>query len=175
MADPLIVGVDATTESLDALAAATRLARQSGAPVIVVHVEHLPSLAAVGEAATGAGDAAMAQAIEQAAETARAQASARLSGTGLDWSFELRSGDPATELVRCAVAHHAVAIVVAGKAHGVVGGLLLGSVAQKLVRLSPVSVVVARDGQVHRLPTPSTADPAKGPSGPLTPREGAVA
>jgi nucleotide-binding universal stress UspA family protein len=45
----------------------------------------------------------------------------------------------------------ATTIVVGGRTHGVVGGLVVGSVAQKLVRHSPVSVLVVREGQAQRL------------------------
>jgi nucleotide-binding universal stress UspA family protein len=67
-------------------------------------------------------------------------------------------GDPATELVAAARAHHAKTIVVGGRNHGVVGGLVVGSVAQKLVRHSPVSVLVVRDGKVQSLDVVSTGD-----------------
>jgi nucleotide-binding universal stress UspA family protein len=174
MVDSLVVGVDASTESLDALDAAVKLARQAAAGLYVVHVQHAPSLAAVGEA-TASADTAMAEALEQAEEEARAEASNRLSGTGIDWSFEVTRGDPAAELIRFAAAHHAAAIIIGGKAHGVVGGLLLGSVAQKLVRQSPVSVVVVRDGEARRLRAPVENGPVEGAPGPIAPREDSVA
>jgi nucleotide-binding universal stress UspA family protein len=158
MADPLVVGVDASAASLDALDAAVRLARQAGAPLIAVHVRHVPGLAAAGEATAPSGAAAAAEAaeaVEQDEERGRAEASRRLSGSGIDWAFDVTRGDPATELIRFAAAHRAEAIIVGGKTHGVLGGLLLGSVAQKLVRHSPVSVVVVRDGEAASLPTPS--------------------
>jgi nucleotide-binding universal stress UspA family protein len=40
-------------------------------------------------------------------------------------------------------------IVVGGRGHSLVGGLVLGSVAQKLVRSSPVSVLVVRHPAIH--------------------------
>ena len=71
-------------------------------------------------------------------------------------------GDPATELIAAAREHQAGAIVVGGRSHGVVGGLVVGSVAQKLVRHSPVSVLVVRDGQAHRLDTTASGTPSTG-------------
>jgi nucleotide-binding universal stress UspA family protein len=84
--------------------------------------------------------------VRHCLETQGPEAFARLSGTGIYWSFESASGDPASELIRLGGARHADAIVVGGKTHGVLGGLVLGSVPEKLVRHSPISVVVVRDG-----------------------------
>ncbi|MDQ1426157.1 MAG: Universal stress protein family, partial [Acidimicrobiaceae bacterium] len=84
-------------------------------------------------------------------ETARERAAAVLAGRSVRWRFEVALGDPATELIAAAHDHGATAIVVAGRSHGVVGGLVVGSVAQKLVRHSPVSVLVVRDGHARRL------------------------
>ena len=149
MADPVVVGVDGSAESLDALEVAARLARQADAPVVALHVRHEGSLAAAGEIAASA-DAAIVEALEEAEVVARTQVSGRLAGTGLDWRFDAAEGDPAGELIRHAVEHGAAAIVVGGRAHGLIGGVLLGSVAQKLVRESPISVLVVRDGKAQR-------------------------
>jgi nucleotide-binding universal stress UspA family protein len=78
------------------------------------------------------------------------------------WRFDVALGDPATELIAAAHDHGATAIVVGGRSHGVVGGLVLGSVAQKLVRHSPVSVLVVRDGQAHHLEPTSSGAPRTG-------------
>jgi len=77
----------------------------------------------------------------------------------VQWRFEVTSGDPATELIAAAQHHRATTIVAGGRTHGVVGGLVMGSVAQKLVRHSLVSVMVVRD-ESHRLdvmPSPARA------------------
>jgi nucleotide-binding universal stress UspA family protein len=158
MAESLVVGVDGSAESLDALDAAIALARQAGARIVVVHVQHEPGLAAFGENAV-AFEAAMAEALEANTKTTRDASSAHLAGTGIDWCFDVRLGDPADELMRVTAAQHAKAIIVGGKAHGVVGGLLVGSVAQKLVRRSPVSVVVVRDGEANRFDTALEREP----------------
>jgi nucleotide-binding universal stress UspA family protein len=175
MAHPLVVGVDASPESLDALDVAVRLARPATDPVFVVHVRHVPALATVGEGTAGV-ETAVLDAFEQVEQQARTEATRRLSGTGIDWSFEMRWGDPAAELIRSGAEHHAAAILVGGKAHGVVGGLLLGSVAQKLVRHSPISVVVVRDGRATSFPTPNEDGPGEPSPTPSTnPRADSVA
>jgi nucleotide-binding universal stress UspA family protein len=82
----------------------------------------------------------------------RERAADVLAGRKVRWRFEVAFGDPATELIGAARRQRANTIVVGGRTHGVVGGLVMGSVAQKLVRHSPVSVLVVRDGQAHALP-----------------------
>ena len=148
MADPVVVGVDGSAESREALDVAARLAQQGGAALVVLHVRHEGSLTAAGEAAPSA-DAALVAALDEGEAAARAQASDRLGSKGLDWRFEVVRGDPADELIRYATEHGATGIIVGARAHGLVGGMLLGSVSQKLVRQSPISVLVARDGKAE--------------------------
>ena len=147
MADPIVVGVDTTADSLGALSAAADLARQHAAPLIAVHVRHEPSVASV---ANVAGEAvAMETTLDEIEAITRTRVADVMAGRHVEWRFDVALGDPGTELIKAAIEHHAGTIVVGGRNHGVVGGLALGSVAQKLVRKSPVSVLVVRDGHAH--------------------------
>jgi nucleotide-binding universal stress UspA family protein len=94
---------------------------------------------------------------------------------GVDGSPE--SIDALTAAVDLAAAsgRGAAGIIVGGHRHGVVGGLVTGPVAQKLVRQSPVSVSVVRDGHLttfrQRRPTAAPwSDEAELPSRPSSPR-----
>jgi nucleotide-binding universal stress UspA family protein len=149
MARPIVVGVDPTADSLAALATAAGLAEQSHAPIIAVHVRHEPALAA--EGVVGAEAAAMSTTLDEIEESTRTDATNVMAGRRVEWRLAIAAGDPAAELIKQAVSNNADAIVVGGRNHGVVGGLVIGSVAQKLVRKSPVSVLVVRDGQAHRV------------------------
>jgi nucleotide-binding universal stress UspA family protein len=137
--DAIVVGVDGTADSLHALAEAARLAAESDVGIVVVCVRHEGALApaAAGPASHEALDAMEKSVYEQAGRV--------LGETTVHWAFDVRSGDPAAELIKAAREHHARAIVVGGRSHGIVGGIVTGSVAQKLVRQSPVSVLVVRD------------------------------
>jgi nucleotide-binding universal stress UspA family protein len=150
MAQTMVVGVDGTADSLAALRSAADKAADSGAGLVVVHVHHESAMSVSG-AGVGSEEAAMRQALDELEKLSRERASDVLSGRKVDWQFEVSAGDPATELIAAAREHQASTIVVGGRSHGVVGGLLVGSVAQKLVRHSPVSVLVVRDGQIHPL------------------------
>jgi len=96
----------------------------------------------------------MNDALDEIERMSRERVADVLAGRRVRWRFEVASGDPATELMAVARLDQATTIVVGGRTHGVVGGLVIGSVAQKLVRHSPVSVLVVRDGQAHRLDAP---------------------
>jgi nucleotide-binding universal stress UspA family protein len=157
MTHPIVVGVDTTADSLAALSAAAGLAEQAAVSLIAVHVRHEPSLASVAEAA---GETAALNALDEIEATTRQRVSEVMAGRHVEWRFDVVSGDPGSELMRKAVDSGAATIVVGGRNHGVVGGLALGSVAQKLVRKSPVSVLVVRDGQTHRVK--ETADSMAG-------------
>jgi nucleotide-binding universal stress UspA family protein len=66
------------------------------------------------------------------------------------------TANPTMELDAAARRHKATTIVVGGRTHGLIGGVVVGSVAQKLIRHSLVPVLVVRDGQAHRLVVAST-------------------
>jgi nucleotide-binding universal stress UspA family protein len=59
-------------------------------------------------------------------------------------SAEAREGDPTEEIIRAAAARKVDMIVVGSRGLGRLGGLLLGSVAQKVVTHAPCPVLVAR-------------------------------
>jgi nucleotide-binding universal stress UspA family protein len=150
VAKPMVVGVDGTADSVAALSMAAELAAESSVGLVVLHVRHESGVVAANAALTGA-ELAMNDALDEVERMSRERAADVLAGRRVQWRFEVASGDPATELIAAARHHRATTIVVGGRTHGIVGGLVLGSVAQKLVRHSPVSVMVVRDGETHRI------------------------
>jgi nucleotide-binding universal stress UspA family protein len=162
MADSLVVGVDGATEALATLDVAVALTHEAAAPLFVVHVEHVPF--ATFPDTTGIAQGAMAEALKQHTETIRAEVSRHLADADTEWSFEVTSG-----------AHDAAAIVVGGKTHNALGGLVLGSVGENLVRYSPVSVVVARDGKASTFAAASPDDRVHASTRCVTGRQDAVA
>ena len=150
MAKPIVVGVDGTADSLAALSWAAELGEESGAPLVVLHVRHESGAVSASNVAAGA-ESAMSEALDDVERMSRERVADVLGGRRVQWRFTVASGDPATELIAAALRDQARTIVVGGRKHGVVGGLVVGSVAQRLVRQSPVSVLVVRDGQAHPL------------------------
>jgi nucleotide-binding universal stress UspA family protein len=161
MANTIVVGVDGTDDSLAALAAAAELGEESGAALVVVHVRHESWVVSAAVMEPGA-QPAMKDTLDALEKATRERAAAVLARRNVRWRFDVALGDPSTELIAAAHDHDANAIVVGGRSHGVVGGLVLGSVAQKLVRHSPVSVLVVRDGQAHRLHATASGSPGTG-------------
>lgn len=146
----MVVGVDGTADSLAALGTAAELAGESGAELVVVHVRHENGIVAANSALTGAG-VALDEALDEVERMSRERAADVLAERSVPWRFEEAFGDPACQLIAVAGRERATTIVVGGRTHGVVGGLVVGSVSQKLIRHSPVSVLVVRDGRAHPL------------------------
>lgn len=140
MAAPvLVVGVDGSAGAAGALAAAAQLARATHHQVVAVHVENVP--AAVFAAPTvGAGD--MVTAIDEGANQCHLGCELALAGTDIVWSFEVRAGDPATELVAAGRDHQAACIVVGRRGHSRLARLLVGSVTDRLVHHADRPVLV---------------------------------
>jgi nucleotide-binding universal stress UspA family protein len=161
MHGPLVVGTDGSETSRLAIEEAALLSKGTGRPVVLVFVRHprLAGLSALG--AGGIGVAVENEALNAEQCVAEAQGIAILDPVGADWKFEVRTGDPATELMRAARDCGATVIVVAGRRHGTLGGVACGSVCSHLLHRWPHSLLV-----IHR-PTGAAADHAvrKLPSG----------
>ena len=128
----IVVGFDATAGAHAALLAGIDLALAMNDPIVVVHVEHSSVVAASG-ASIGVGGGAVFAAEDALGELCRTECSEILGDTGLRWSFELRKGDPANELINAASEHSAAVIVVGRHGHHGLGRLLVGSVSHRLV------------------------------------------
>jgi nucleotide-binding universal stress UspA family protein len=144
----IVVGVDGSDSSFVALASAADLAERTGSQLAVVFV-HDPGVAkAFAAAYDGSAEVYIEQSIEELGTTSRERTFDFLAGRTLEWTFDVVPGEAARELVDVAKKRCASMIVVGGRGHSVVGGLVLGSVAQKLVRSSPISVLVVRNPTV---------------------------
>jgi len=136
----LIVGVDGSEASIDALRWAARLAKDTAATLTVVHVRHIPAIWSDNPSAF----AAVEPYLEELEQSARDAAAEVLGGVELPVAFEVRDGDPTDELDRAATAHQADAIVVSGHGNRGINRLLLGSVSSRLVHTASVTVIVVR-------------------------------
>ncbi len=135
----LVVGVDGSSHSLDALRWAVEEARLRHATIEAVYAWRPPY---IGEAG---GMAAVAVSWDQLAEAAKDALDAAvdsLAAEASDVVFERRclEGPPALTLVE--EAKDAVMLVVGSRGHGGFLGLLLGSVAHHVAHHAPCPVVV---------------------------------
>ena len=145
----VVIGVDGSARARRAVEVVARLTPARGARAMIVRVLEpiqIPSLAllpAKTRAILSAEAAALHARKLRDAKREMAAASRRL---GPRWrtSTLIRVGIPATELLRTAADVGADLIVVGSRGSGGLEGLLLGSVADKVLEQSPVSVLVAR-------------------------------
>jgi nucleotide-binding universal stress UspA family protein len=145
----ILVGVDGSAPSLEAVDFAADLAGKYNAELILLTVtsplppppdpaveeyarlEHIPA------AETELAFTTANYALDDARGRARAKGATQIS-------IESLSGDPAQEIVAAAKDRKADLIVVGSRGHGRLAGLLLGSVAQKVISLAHCPVVVVR-------------------------------
>ena len=144
----IVAATDFSDSGDSAAALAFQLAAGAGTSVVLVHAVDLPVspnplYAHYGptNAPTKAQEAAMRDAAEQALE-ARIPAGAR--ERGVRTRTEARSGPPLDVILDVAKENGADLIVVADSRRTALSKVVLGSVADRIVRLAPCSVLVAR-------------------------------
>jgi nucleotide-binding universal stress UspA family protein len=136
----VIVALDGSAASESCLAPALRLARGSGATLILLHVI---------EPLWAAGDSAAAG--QQAAETKKT--ADRLSGLVAQYRKDgvmarslIVRGDPAGEILSQVRRRQADFLCLSTASRGPLGRLLFGTVAQKLIGVAPVPAIAVRRG-----------------------------
>jgi nucleotide-binding universal stress UspA family protein len=118
MRGPIVAGTDGSDTSRLALIEAGSLARQSGLDVVVVFVRQVRN----GSASVFAVGAvrAIQDTLDSEQALAYAESVAILDPLKICWCFEVRTGQPAGELMSAAKAHGAETILVAGRRHGAI-------------------------------------------------------
>lgn len=140
----IVVGVDGSEQSFVALATAADLAERVNAQLTVVFVHDGGGVAAFAAAYEGTAERLIEESVSKLEATIRERTFDLLAERPVDWIFDSAFGDPAHELIKLATTRGASVIVVGGRLHSLLGGLIVGSVAQKLLRSSPISVLVVR-------------------------------
>ncbi len=131
--DAIVVGIDGSKGSEAAIAFAGSLVTRPEQVVVGVHV-HLPMARAGRLVDDGNWRADLQQQSEEWLEFLR--------GNGVRCEVVVEQGHPAQVLSAVARSHHAGAIVVGTRGHGLVPGVQLGTVALRLLQLSEHTVIV---------------------------------
>jgi nucleotide-binding universal stress UspA family protein len=132
----IVVGIDASEDSIRALRWALEEASLRGASVELVHAYPIPELTAMPMIVTLPSD----DELQKAAEQVLTDAIATVGGAGeVPTTKVARPGSPAAVL--CDVARGAALMVVGARGLGGFRGLLLGSVSHQVVAHSPCPVV----------------------------------
>ena len=145
----ILVAVDGSANSLKAVDFAADLAGKYNADLILLTiprhvasvvdpaVEEFARLEHIQGPASEAGLAAAETVLDDARREAQAKGATRISA-------EPSFGDAAEEIITAARDRQADLVVVGSRGHGRLAGLLLGSVAQKVISLAHCPVVVVR-------------------------------
>ncbi|HOM12494.1 MAG TPA: universal stress protein [Rubrivivax sp.] len=140
----LLVAVDGSAHARRALDTVVRLAPQITGGVRLVLLNVAAPMVYYGELPPFELEGVeRAQRAEQDRLLAEALADARAGGLG-DVSTQLARGEPAAEIVRVATEHGVDQIVMGTHGRGVVGSLLIGSVAQRVLHQARVPVLLVR-------------------------------
>lgn len=137
----IVVGVDFSPESDRAVDHAMALAHQTGAALVLVHVAWVPPRTTVRTEGSWLAHLTDHMALDRAKLGVLHE---RLSGQGVDVSQVVVDGDADEAVADAATALAADLIVVGTHGRSGIRRVLLGSVAEKTVRLARMSVLVAR-------------------------------
>jgi nucleotide-binding universal stress UspA family protein len=152
----IVVGVDFTEAGDHAIDEAIRYARKLSDselhPVFVVTEERKRKLATI--------ELALSEARDQLRQRLVARCEALGQGWDQDVVFHVRIGEPAAAIHQVAVDVSADLVVVGTHGRRGLPKMLIGSVAEELVRSARVPVLVARPKQLEDLPRTPAPDPA---------------
>jgi nucleotide-binding universal stress UspA family protein len=138
MLERILLAIDESEHARKAIPAAVELARAGGGTVHVLHVREL-----VFAHATVVGDSPQeAQQLVDAVVEELKQA-----GVVAEGSVRTSTAGPARGILEHARDLDATMIVLGSRGLGALGGLLLGSVAHKIIQLASCPVLVVRDAQ----------------------------
>ena len=131
--DSWLVAIDGSAHSLQALSEAMRLAKESGqAKLDLIHAQAWLSKEAAEIHLADLGWAAAAEAC------------AILDANGVTWRLHVHMGEPAHSIVNLAKSLNSRGIVIGARGLSTTEGLLIGSVAQKVIHASHGVVLVVR-------------------------------
>lgn len=139
-----VVGVDGSDDGMAALRRAMRIAAAMHSELHVVHVRHEPYWWSFAEMAPVGAEAQFRQILDGIAAQVETTVKAEMSSYPERWSFQVRTGNPAEELLAVSDEIGAVAIAVGARGHRPLSPYLLGSVSTALLHRAGVSVLVVR-------------------------------
>lgn len=142
----MLVATDGSPDAKRAVQMAVRLARElRQATVTLATVGQDPMLALTPpETAMFVDVAPLAKAIERAGREILDQAAKAFAGADVSIDTVYRRGDPSREIVRAADESQADVIIVGARGLGQIGGLILGSVSEKVLHTARCPVLVVR-------------------------------
>lgn len=137
-AKTIVFPTDFSTASDAALCHAEALAKQSDAKLLILHVEEPPLAYGGGELYYGLPEPSSERILQMLEDVCPANSS-------VPFAHRLVMGDPATEIVNVTEAEQAEMVVMGTHGRTGVSRLLMGSVAESVVRHAPCPVLIYRE------------------------------
>ncbi|MCR4400206.1 MAG: universal stress protein [Syntrophomonadaceae bacterium] len=145
MFEDILVPVDGSEESLQAARMAAEMAVRFGSRLHLLHVVSVPFQDVADLAATPPDFLnRLLDEWERLGRQVLEQAAAQCRALGIEPHTCLEWGTPARLITEWAQQHQAKLIVIGSRGLGRVAGMLLGSVADRVLHLAPCPVLVAR-------------------------------
>jgi nucleotide-binding universal stress UspA family protein len=141
----MLVATDGSPHAIRAAELAARLVRElREAEVILVNVGHIPAIA-FGGLGEGIVDFRMLEeSLEQAGKAILNEAERIFDKTGIRVTRAFAHGEPSVEIIEKAREHKADLIVMGSRGLGQIGGLILGSVSERVLHGAHVPVLIVR-------------------------------
>jgi nucleotide-binding universal stress UspA family protein len=143
----ILVATDGSQHAMRAAAMALRLVRElKQADVVVINVGHIPeiALAASGVPGEAVDLGGLIESLDQAGQRILDQTAEMFTGGDIEVRRDYRTGAPAAEIVGAAREHKADLIVMGSRGLGQIGGLVLGSVSERVLHLAHGPVLIVR-------------------------------
>jgi nucleotide-binding universal stress UspA family protein len=139
-----IVGVDGSSDSMAALRRAKVIGSAMHAELYLVHVRHEPYWWSLANITPAGADAQFRRIVNDLAAEVETAVKKEMSTYQGRWSYQVRDGNPAEQLLAVGDEIGAVAVTVGARGHRPLSPYLLGSVSTTLLHRAPVSVLVVR-------------------------------
>jgi nucleotide-binding universal stress UspA family protein len=142
----MLVATDGSPQASKAAEFAARFAGELRAvEVVLVHVGHLPTIVFVAAAGNGMVDfGGLEDATERAGRAILEKALQAFTEVDCAVTPTYRRGDPSAEILGAAKEHNADLIIMGSRGLGQIGGLILGSVSERVLCGAEVPVLIVR-------------------------------
>jgi len=142
----LLVATDDSSSALRAADLAARLCQElRQADVVLVNVGHIPTPAVEGPGPDALVDlGALAEGFERAGQAILRRTAQAFERSSVRVTHVYRQGEPAGEILNVADENHADLIIVGSRGLGLIGGLILGSVGERVLHGANRPVLVVR-------------------------------
>lgn len=143
----VLAPIDGSTRALRAVPWAARLAGPDGLVILMRAIPPQPSYAEALLTLAGNGEDSVERIQNEWAAVANDdmdEAAALLADTGVPVDRQILEGEPEDAIVAAAMANAADMVVMSSHGRGAIGRAIFGSVADRVVRMSPVPVLVLR-------------------------------